>query len=524
MSPLLDRREILAALAVSPLAGLLPAFAQDQAAPAAALRMSDPLPFPPGYVRRIAQKLAAKKFAPPALSLPAEMQELTYDQYRDIRFRPDQSAWRSEGLPFQLQFFHTAFFFLHPVSISFVEEGEARRLIYSPDYFSFGPSVQPPPAGADMGFAGFRLHSRINRQDYFDEVAVFQGASYFRAVAKGHAYGLSARGLAIDTAEPSGEEFPMFRSFWIEKPTTASDSIVIHALLDSERTTGAYRFTIRPGETTEMDVEAAIYPRSNLANPGFAPLTSMYFFGPNDQAGVDDFRPAVHDSEGLSIRNGRNEWLWRPLTNPNTLQVSVFMDHSPRGFGLQQRDRRFDAFQDLEARYEKRPSLWVEPIGDWGPGGVHLVEIPSKAEINDNIVAYWRPAEPIPGGSEYTLNYRLHWNDAFMPGPEVATVLYTQTGAGPQLALGQPTSTRLFVIDFTGERLKNLPPEAVIDVMVDASQGSIINQVIQPNPETGGQRVSFELEPGDAQVIELRVQLIQDKERISEVWTSRWTN
>ncbi len=528
MKPHLDRREVLAALALSQLSsmlpGLTPAIAQELAAPLPEQKLSDPVPFPAGYVRKLAQKRAAKKYAPPTLVLPAEMQNLTYDQYRDIRFRPDKSAWRSEGLPFQLQFFHTAFFFLQPVSIFFIENNEARRLIYSPDYFSFGPSVQPPPPDVDMGFAGFRIHSPINRPDYYDEAAVFQGASYFRAVARGQAYGLSARGLAIDTAEPSGEEFPIFRSFWVEKPNTASDSIVVHALLDSERTTGAYRFTIRPGETTSMDVEVALYPRTNLAHPGFAPLTSMYFFGSNDRSGVDDFRPAVHDSDGLSIRNGRGEWLWRPLINPNSLQVSAFMDHSPRGFGLIQRERKFDAFQDLEARYEKRPSLWVEPIGDWGPGAVHLVEIPSRAEINDNIVVYWRPEAPITGGSEYMLNYRLHWSNSLLPDSDIAAVLHTKTGAGPQLALGEATSTRLYVIDFAGGRLKDLPADAALIVSVDASQGAIRNQVIQPNPETNGQRVSFELDPGGAQVVELRVQLMLNQERVSEVWTSRWTN
>ncbi len=511
------RRDVLAAMAVSPFFGILPVNGQEAAVPPAGPKLADPVPFNPGLVRKLAQKLASRKFSPPTLTLPKELENLTYDQYRDIRFRPDQAVWRDEKLPFQMHMFHTGFFYKEPVTIFVVEQDESRKLLYSPDYYSFGPSVQPPPPEYDLGFAGFRLHTPINRPDYFDEMAVFQGASYFRAVAKGQHYGLSARGLAIDTAEPSGEEFPLFRTFWIEKPRPGSSSIVVHALLDSERTAGAYRFTMRPGDITEMDVEVTLYPRTNLARAGFAPLTSMFLFNASDRVGIDDFRPAVHDSSGLSIRNGQGEWLWRPLTNPVTLQYSVFMDHSPRGFGLLQRERRFENFEDLEARYERRPSVWIEPIGDWGPGAVHLVEIPSKSEINDNIVAYWRPAEPIPGGSEYVLNYRMQWANAPSPAPEVALVRATRAGTG------WDSPTRLFVIDFAGAELDNLPPESGLEPVIEISEGKILNPVVQPNPEVDGWRLSFELETAGAQMIELRCHLAKDKKRLSEVWVYRWT-
>ncbi|MFP5469633.1 MAG: glucan biosynthesis protein, partial [Alphaproteobacteria bacterium] len=258
------RRDVLAGMALSPFFGVLPAFGQETVAPAAyTTSLGDPVPFNAGLVRKLAQKLASKKYTPPALILPKELENLTYDQYRDIRFRPDQAVWRDEKLPFQMHMFHNGFFYKQPVTIFLVAQDEARKLHYSSDFYSFGPSVQPPPPGNDLGFAGFRLHTPINKPDYFDEMAVFQGASYFRAVAKGQAYGLSARGLAIDTAEPGGEEFPLFRTFWVEKPLPGSSSIVVHALLDSERTTGAYRFTMRPGVSTEMDVEVTLYPRKN---------------------------------------------------------------------------------------------------------------------------------------------------------------------------------------------------------------------------------------------------------------------
>lgn len=522
----MHRRDFLAALALSPFFGVIPALGQsgpgdpngqNLSGDGSAMQLSDPVPFSSDTIRKLAQKLAAKKFAPPTLTLPKVLENLTYDQYRDIRFRPDKAVWRAEGLPFQLHMFHSGFFYMQPVSINLVTDGEARKLLYSPDYYSFGPSVQPPPPGYDLGFAGFRIHNRINTQDYFDEVIVFQGASYFRAVAKNQHYGLSARGLALDTAEPTGEEFPLFRAFWVETPQPGSSSIVVHALLDSQSTAGAYRFTIRPGEITEMDVEMALYPRTNLSKPGFAPLTSMFYFSPSDRLGVNDFRPAVHDSEGLSIHNGQGEWLWRPLANPAILQSSAFMDHSPRGFGLMQRNRKFNHFEDLEARYERRPSLWVEPIGDWGAGAVHLIEIPSNSEINDNIVAFWRPSNPIPGGSEYVLNYRLQWCNEPSGGPDTAIVTSTSVGKGWE------RETHLFVIDFVGKPLDTLPEGAAPEAEVWASEGKLLNIVVQPNPEIKGWRLSFEVDSGPAQTVEMRCYLKNKTGRLTEVWVYRWT-
>ena len=278
-----------------------------------------------------------------------------------------------------------------PVEIWLVDEGTAKRLKADSNLFSLGPLIKDAEPGAPYGFSGFRVHGPINRPDYFDEYVVFQGASYFRAVGRGQLYGLSARGLAINTARPGGEEFPIFRAFWVEKPKLGARSIVIHALLDSVSTTGAYRFEVEPGEATIIDVEATLYPRRPLTHLGIAPLTSMYLHGPGHHRIDDDFRPSVHDSDGLAIYNGNNECIWRPLTNPRTLQTSAFLDRNLKGFGLCQRARSFHSFEDLEARYEKRPTLWIEPKGTWGPGYVELIEIPTAVEIHDNIAAYWKP-------------------------------------------------------------------------------------------------------------------------------------
>lgn len=467
--------------------------------------------FDPASVRQIARDLAQKAYQAPNTALPDNLKNLDYDKYRKIRFIPDRALWGNEKLPFQIQLFHRGFFFSNRVNIFTVAKGRATPVKYSPGLFTF-EGLTPPPPEADLGFAGFRIHAPMNRPDYFDEVTVFLGASYFRAVAKGQNYGLSARGLAINTADPKGEEFPAFKTFWIETPDPRASSIVVHAVLDSKSAAAAYRFTIRPGATTVHDVEMTLYPRAEMAEAGIAPMTSMFFFDANDRKNVDDFRPAVHDSDGLAIRNGHGETLWRVLTNPRDLQISSFYDSNPRSFGLIQRKREFHFYQDLESHFETRPSLRVEPIGDWGNGEVRLVEIPTNNEVHDNIVAFWRPKDPLRAKGEYAFTYRLHWGG----GEKLPLAEFKTTRSG---AAGD---NRLFVLDITGESLKGVKANAVRGV-VSANFGKIENVVSQPNPETGGWRLSFNLNPESKPVVELRAQLMQGDEPLSEVWVYRWT-
>jgi glucans biosynthesis protein len=470
-------------------------------------------PFDPANVRKVARELAQKPYKASDFTLPDQFKNLDYDKYRKIRFIPEKALWRGENLPFQIQLFHRGFYFSNRVDIYEVIQGRAQMVRYSPGLFTFD-DIPPPQVNADLGFAGFRIHAPINRADYFDEVGVFLGASYFRAVAKGQTYGLSARGLAINTAEPKGEEFPLFKTFWIEKPQPKTDSIVIHALLDSKSAAAAYRFTIRPGEATIYDVEMTLYPRVDVSEPGIAPLTSMFFFDSNDRKKVDDFRPAVHDSDGLVMHNGRGEKLWRVLTNPADLQVSSFYDTSPRSFGLMQRQRDFHTYEDLESHFEKRPSLRVEPIGDWGNGEVRLIEIPTQSEIHDNIVAFWRPKNPLLAKGEYSFTYRLHWQGA---ESEVPLAMFTKTRVG-----AASETARLFVLDLIGDKLKGVDPSS-ISGRVSANFGKVTNVVTQPNPENGGWRLSFNLEPDKNPVVELRAQVMKNDDPLSEIWLYRWT-
>ena len=471
-------------------------------------------PFDRSIVRQLARDAANKPYKAPDTILPDNLKNLDYDHYRQIRFLPERALWRSEKLPFEVQFFHRGFFYAPRIDIYEVANGQATKIAYRPDDFSFG-SNPPPTPYTDLGFAGFRIHAPINKPDYYDEVCVFLGASYFRAVAKGEIYGLSARGLAINTGEAKGEEFPLFKTFWIEKPTANASSIVVHALLDSESTTAAYRFTIRPGDTTVFDVELAVYPRVALVHAGLMPMTSMFFFGPNERNDVDDFRPSVHDSDGMAIYNGRGEELWRPLSNPRDLQISIFADLNPRGFGLMQREKNFIEYQDLESNFEKRPSLWAEPIGDWGEGSVQLIEIPTKEEIHDNIAGFWRPKDPLQAKGDHTYTYRLHWGP---DTPKLSSLArFSRTGVG---AKGE--DFKIFVLDLIGDRLKSIDPNNIRG-NVTAEKAEIKNIITQPNPATGGWRLSFELLVKEKSPIELRASLVQGNDAISEVWVYRWT-
>ena len=380
------RRELLAAAITAPLLGHWWSALALEASGVAS-------PFDADTVAGLAKALAARDYVEAESALPRVLEEASYDAYRDFRYRADHALWREEGdARFQAQFFHRGFLFRPKVDIHVVDGGQARALPFSTELFDYAPN--PAPVLDDIGFAGFRLHAPLNRADYFDELCVFLGASYFRAVGRGLGYGLSARGLALGTGEPAAEEFPAFRAFWLHRPDAGSQSITIDALLDSPSVAGAFRFVVTPGEDTVFDVDARLYPRVALEKAGIAPLTSMFHFDASGRRDVDDYRPAVHDSDGLAVFTRTGEQVWRPLHNPRAIQHSGFQGEAPVGFGLMQRKRGFADYADIEARYHHRPSLWIEPRGDWGKGAVMLVELSTNDEIHDNIVAFWRPETP----------------------------------------------------------------------------------------------------------------------------------
>lgn len=477
-------------------------------------------------VRELARGLARRRFEAPAERLPNALKALDYDAYRTIRFRPEKAVWHDEDLGFELQFFPSSYIYRSPVSIFIVDGRRVQRLTADTSMFDFGPVADRIPRGAPLGFSGFRIHGPINRRDRYDEFLVFQGASYFRGLGKNHQYGLSARALSINTTGAEPEEFPSFRSFWIERPDSP-EAIRVHGLLDSPSVAGAYTFVIRPGPETTMDVSSVLYPRRDLNNVGVAPLTSMFLKTAHDVDGPLDFRPSVHDSDGLAAWNSQDERLWRPLLSPATLQVSSFRDKDPKGFGLVQRERRFEEYQDLEARYELRPSAWVAPAKEWGAGGVELVEIPTDVEYADNIVAYWRPDATLRAGGAYAFSYRLGWCDD-VPTSHRMRIDKTRIGAG-----SLPGTLR-FVVDFADKRpiervagnsaiLSDVAPIEMLEPQLSSSAGTLKGPYLQSNPFTPGTRVVFELDPGKAKVIELRLSLASQDETASEVWLYRWT-
>jgi glucans biosynthesis protein len=496
-------------------AAVVPAMAQ--APPSAP--PSGPPPFTHETVQQLASQLAAKPHEPPSAALPKGADELDYDQYRQIRFRRERTIWRGEDLNFELQVLPTGWLFKSPVEIHIVDEGTVRPLSPDSGFFDLGPLAGKLPPEARLGFSGFRVTGPLNRPDVFDEIIVFQGASYFRALSQGQVYGLSARGLALNVGKQGGEEFPFFRRFWIEKPKQGASHIVIHALLDSPSVTGAYRFQVFPASTSVIEVQTTLYPRKDLPDVGIAPLTSMFLFSGINRARISDFRPAVHDSEGLAIVNGWGERLWRPLNNPRRLQTSDFLDQNPQAFGLIQRSRDFAHYQDLEAHYEKRPSAWAAPRQAWGAGAVRLFEIPSDEEIHDNIVAYWKPAQTLAAGKAHAFNYTLTWPDQAPRSWPGAFVAATRAGLinGPQRKAG----IIQFAVDFKG---LVMGPERELPVArVEASSGAVSAPVVQANPEIDGLRVSFGLDPKGAASSELRLALQVKDKTVSETWLYRWT-
>jgi glucans biosynthesis protein len=460
-----------------------------------------------------AKRRAGAAYSPQRNHLPAGLDKLSPEQYRSIRFNPDADIWRSEGLPFRLELLRANANLQTTVTVSTVEDGRAHDLVATPEMFQMESAFSAQLGKVAVPLSGFRVRNRINSPKVWDEFLVFQGASYYRAVARNLLYGLSARGLAINTAEPSGEEFPSFTHFWIERPGARSDTLVIYALLESESTTGAYRFRVQPGGDTVMEVDMTLFPRAEMHVVGIAPLTSMFLFDETNRGRLDDYRPEVHDSDGLQVETNAGEHIFRPLANPLKLQVSTFTTQQPHGFGLVQRSRQQSDFQDFDAQYERRPSAWVEPQGDWGAGSVELVEIPSGRETNDNIVAFWRPTQSLTPNRPAHFAYRLIW-DAEPPLPKsLGMTVATRSGASLD------GKRRVFLLDFVGAGDK------VDGLRLDlgCSAGKISNAALMSNGALHGLRASFELDPRDADLVELRLRIMRGDQPITETWLYRWT-
>ena len=452
---------------------------------------------------------------------------LNYDDYRKIRFNDKAARWQDGGSDFRLAAFHMGWLFPEPVRIFEVANGVATEMVFSTDDFEYLNDLKDrvPDHYALPGVAGFRLNAQLNRPDKWDEVAAFLGASYFRALGRGSAYGLSARGLALNTGTQKGEEFPRFSRFYMERDLNGGPTLTIYAALESPSVTGAYRFVIEPGAETLMDVTCRLYFRQDVVELGIAPMTSMFLFSEKNRAGWDDYRPNVHDSDGLRIERADGNVIWRPLNNPPRLTGSYFSETAPRSFGLHQRDRDFASYQDVGARYERRPSLNVEPVGDWGKGHVRLVEIPSDLEANDNIVAYWIPEDRAVAGDHREYSYRLRWGDLTQnAGSDLAWVFETRSGHGGISGVEAEKGTRKFVIDFKGGLMAVLDGEAEIEPVLNATGGEIYGHTLEKISGTDIWRLVIDVRANADAVVELSAYVNGFDQRLTEVWLYQWIN
>lgn len=468
---------------------------------------------PPEYFATLVQRaaeLAEKPERPvPKAVLPAGLRAIDYDAYRSIRFRPERSLWRGGEGEFEVQFFHPGFYFQEVVQISELYPEGPKPVGFSTDLF-FYDRVPTPPIDAALAFTGFRLHAPVNTEAYKDELIAFQGASYFRPLGKGSVYGLSARGLAIDTGAPTPEEFPRFSEFFLVPPTQGQSFVWVLALLESRRSTGAYAFRIQRGELTTIEVTAEIFLREAVSVLGIAPLTSMYLFGEDQPNRFGDFRPEVHDSDGLSMWAETGEWIHRPLRNPPRTTVSSFRLGRPRGFGLVQRDRDFQSFQDLEARYQDRPSIWIQPLAGFEQGSLRLLEVATELETDDNVAVAFIP-DAVPE-QKLSIRYRMHVGGGVpikAPGARVVATRIAKTKEGTR-----------FLVDFAGGQLGS---QKDVQVVVSAQNGKVVEQHVEHNPFSGGYRASFEVVPErGAREVELRSFMKGTDDVLSETWSYLW--
>ena len=472
-----------------------------------------PAPFSFDRLIDRARLLAAAPYEPPVTSAGAILQTIDYDLHQKIKIRPERGLWTDGTGTFAVELFHPARFFQAPVSIHIVSEGVAHEVLYSPDYFDYGDTGLASKLPDDLGFAGLRVMAP-NREE--SDWLVFLGAAYFRSSGALNQYGQSARGVAIDTGLSTPEEFPRFSEFYIEQAHGASDTIVIHTLLDGPSLSGAYRFTCTRGDGVVTEVDSALFVREDIERLGIAPLTSMFWFGEHNRHRAADWRPEIHDTDGLALWNGAGERLWRPLNNPPAASTNAFIDENPRGFGLQQRDRAFHNYEDDGVFYERRPSVWVEPMGPWGKGAVQLVELPTDDEIYDNIVAFWVPEKPAVAGSQWRFKYKLHWLEDEPYTPDIGRVMHVRLGKGGIPGQPRPPGRRKIVIDFSGGLLEKLKKLDEVKPVIDTSRGTIDNDYALQVVGTHNWRAFFDIDVHGEEPVNIRCYLRLDGKTLTE--------
>jgi periplasmic glucans biosynthesis protein len=470
----------------------------------------------------IARQRAAKAYEAPE-PVPRFMRDLTYTQYQDIRFDPAKSLWSDTKSPFQVMLMAPGLFFTHPVKINLVEKGKVDALVFRKDLFTFTDPELEKLVPPDLGYAGFKLTFPFFEPTVHNQFLVFAGASYFRGVGKHNAWGISSRGIAVNTGLPGGEEFPSFVEFWLVQPAAKATSVTVYGLLDGPSLSGAYEFVIQPGERTTAKVRSVLFPREKTIElMGVAPLTSMFFYGENTSRPRGEWRAQVHDSDGLLIHDGNGEWLWRPLINPVNLEMDYFSTQDVQGFGLLQRDTRFAEYHDLGARYDQRPSTWVTPDGKWGPGKIVLVQLPTREETNDNIVAFWSPTSPAMPNVPYHIGYTLSFGGPMVVDTGMGRVINTFVGDGSIIGGGDRPGAYRVLVDFAGGGLDNLKPDAAVEGVATGLDGTeVLEYYVEHNPPERSWRLSLLAIPKEGRSLTLRAFLQEGDRALTETWSYR---
>ena len=468
-----------------------------------------------------AKALANEKYQPPP-EVPGFLRNLNYQEYQAIRFNPEASLWREGRSHFQVMMVPPGSFYTHPVKLNQIDATGVQPISFDKSAYSFPTEGLAKRIPADLGHAGFKLTFPMGEGTEQNQFLVFAGASYFRGVGADNRFGISARGIAVNTGLASGEEFPSFVEFWLERPGAGSGRMRVYGLLNGPSVAGAYRFDIKPGQETKIDVTAELFFRKAVDQPGLAPLTSMFYYGENTPRPAGEWRPQVHDSNGLLIHDeGNEEWLWRPLVNPSRLRLSYLQVKRLGGFGLIQRDTEFQQFEDAEARYELRPSTWVSPRQGWADGEVVLVEIPTDSETNDNIVAFWKPGEDITAGAQHSFAYSLSFGGRDLAGQEVGRVGKTFVGDGNRIGGGNTEGAYRVIVDFAGGPLDSLKPDAAVvsNVSVGSNGAEVIEHFVEFIEADNNWRLSMLVRPGNGPDPVFRGQLMLDNKPLTEVWS-----
>ena len=492
-------------------------------AASSSLSFGQPFEFNYGALVDRAREMATRPYAAAPIVAPDVIQAIDYDAHGKIRYRPEEALFSDGDGAYPATFFHVGMYFQRGVHIHSLVDGFAREVRYSPELFDMPEDSVARQLPSDVGFAGFRFQESVSRDDWkTQDWLAFLGASYWRAIGDLGQYGLSARGIAIDSATPGPEEFPEFREFYLTPAARKDDPTVILALLDGPGVTGAYRISAWRGKGVVMEVEARIFLRRDIERLGIAPLTSMYWYGETMRGLSTDWRPEIHDSDGLAIWTGSGERIWRPLINPRLPNVSSFLDENPKGFGLMQRDRNFEHYLD-GVFYDRRPSLWIEPLGDWGRGSVQLMELRTDDEVHDNIGAFWVPEGPAKAGNSYTFKYRQYWQtDMPIPPRPAGICVSTRLGHAGKPGQFRRTDARKFVIDFDGPALAALKDGAKPEPVVETTAGAVEDAIVEKVPGTKRWRIVFDLYPNETEPSELRAYMRTEEGPLTETWLYRF--